>query len=921
MQPTTSIGNRYMQRHFDLSGNVLRTTAIVNHITGHRFEAGGDEFLIELDGPTAGRSDLQFARNFDTLIAAKPQGTCLTSGDFLVEGHELGEGGERLTVNLRHEDRGLQVQVRYELGADDHFMRKWLHVAAIGSSHAPLVTRVEVERLTFVPPVTFDQPRVVPHPQGLGDTWYGEPALGQPLLADELFCGLEHPAGYNRCEQGTVLLRHFPGRRIDQPLVSKPAVSGVSQRGQVCAAFRDYLMTVATPHVRDRKPIVGHSNWAHTNTGPNQRRMLDLADLVLKKLSDENGLALDYFEIDCGWADTDTLWEHDPVKFPNGFAPLVERLKKHGTRLGLWYSPTGFWGLHPDAKHGYEMIEAGQGFRGGYCPAGPKHHEALTKVMTQYIREYDMKIVIFDFFSGYCQSGDHGHLAGRPYSLEAIYDTHFELIAALRRAKPDLYVVDWETSLYGYSPWLVMHVDTAWMGWSDSPNATGMPSPLPQATWNITARDDMTFTEARQLEGHGRLRPSPYPSWATDRFAFWDMHEPILEQGMPVYYGHRSDNAMMGLSRGGLFWNMWTIAEMFTDSDWAFVASAFKWALDNVAVLGEMRPLFGEPIKRKVYAYGNFADGKGIVTMRNPFVTRQRAEVALDESLGIAPDDAGEYVARVIYPYHGYLPGIYRAGSVVAVDVPGYQAITIELVNREKLPGPVALGARYTSDGSAAVLHGEAGTAAYVDVVGPQGEVQEQRVEFEGKYEGLAVDVARALQQGDGLLGLINMTIPAHYRDNMLLVLFESETPEQIFCRIDHYDELDGSITKPITQRSARDFTFGGNPHNMIHESHWVYFLCPLATGRHQLHVQVQCVEHNRFARGQWAQPLRGYFSMWLWTRVPLAAAPLPSAGPVADRPIPLALTQDVDQRLVQLIAPMYINTKALVDRFQLISC
>ena len=40
------------------------------------------------------------------------------------------------------------------------------------------------------------------------------------------------------------------------------------------------------------------------------------------------------------------------------------------------------------------------------------------------------------------------------------------------------------------------------------------------------------LTEVRQLTGHGRFAPAPFPTWAIERLTFGDLHEPITEQGL-----------------------------------------------------------------------------------------------------------------------------------------------------------------------------------------------------------------------------------------------------------------------------------------------------------------------------------------------------------------------------------------------------
>ena len=593
---------------------------------------------------------------------------------------------------------------------------------------------------------------------------------------------------------------------------------------------------------------------------------------------------------------------------------VVAAVEAHGARLGLWYSPGGVGALQFNPQLGLEpAVISGGVKKGNYCVAAPRHRQALLEVIRTQVRTHRLRAVIFDFFSGVCGGEDHGHLPHRPYSLEAMLDAHFELIAALRQEQEDLWVIDWESPTFAFSPWLLMHVDAVWLGWSDAAMATGMPTPLPQVSWMITGRDAMTFREARCLDGQGRFVPEPFPPWATDRFVFNDLHEPQHEVGRPAYYGYRSDNLIMGLSRGGLTWIFWPLPEHYQDSDYAFFASALRWGQSRRVVLSGMRPLLGDPEQRGAYAYGNFEQGRGIVTVRNPFARSERFSLALGERLGMEAGETSAYVAQVVYPYHAYLDGEYRRGDTLCGEIPGYQAMTIELVHRDTLPGPVPLGTRARSEEGQWVLHGPPGTDRIVNWLHPDGRREEMLVCFPGSAGALQVPVARLRKTGDSVLGVIELEIPAHYTDCMLLVLAEGDTDEPVFCRVDHYDDHPGTLSRPLTERSPRDPTFMGNPYNMP-VPNWTFFSTPLGRGRHRLNVSLSCSERQGWARGQWVRPLRGWVSVWLWTREPLTAVRGAATSVSAAEPLPLPMAQDVDQQLVALIPPTYVNTRVVAS-------
>ncbi len=74
----------------------------------------------------------------------------------------------------------------------------------------------------------------------------------------------------------------------------------------------------------------------------------------------ENGFPLSFVLIDDGWLDTGAGrklrgFDPDPLKFPEGFKPMVSRLKSgHGIRdVGLWQTFNGYWnGIDPRSQLG-----------------------------------------------------------------------------------------------------------------------------------------------------------------------------------------------------------------------------------------------------------------------------------------------------------------------------------------------------------------------------------------------------------------------------------------------------------------------------------------------------------------------------------------------------------------------------------------
>ena len=83
---------------------------------------------------------------------------------------------------------------------------------------------------------------------------------------------------------------------------------------------------------RCRKKLFGYTSWYNHYQDINE-------DLILKAL-DEADERFDLFQIDDGFETFVGDWlDIDPVKFPGGLEPLVDRIHRKGMMAGIWLSP------------------------------------------------------------------------------------------------------------------------------------------------------------------------------------------------------------------------------------------------------------------------------------------------------------------------------------------------------------------------------------------------------------------------------------------------------------------------------------------------------------------------------------------------------------------------------------------------------
>ncbi len=89
------------------------------------------------------------------------------------------------------------------------------------------------------------------------------------------------------------------------------------------------------------------NTWGSLNINVNEENILSLAEKAAK-------IGSELFVIDDGWQSALGDWDADPLKFPNGLRPVVEKVAKLGMKFGLWIEPESFelksklYAKHPD---------------------------------------------------------------------------------------------------------------------------------------------------------------------------------------------------------------------------------------------------------------------------------------------------------------------------------------------------------------------------------------------------------------------------------------------------------------------------------------------------------------------------------------------------------------------------------------------
>ena len=231
--------------------------------------------------------------------------------------------------------------------------------------------------------------------------------MGQPMFVADLYLGLEHPAGAT----DPAYVRHYSGRSAKGGLRSKTVVWGVAKSPAELerSFFEDYLYTL--PEVKRAEPFV---IWNLLGVGlPEEKRLIGAAESITRQAK-QAGFHIDSFAIDETWQDLSSVWQPDPLRFPNGMGPLAGELQTLGSRLGLWLSVMGLgldtrWGQ----AQGLEVSTVADRNAGGrYCLAGPKYLAKIKETLTGHVRQYGVNYYKCDYNVFACDLPGHGHPSG-----------------------------------------------------------------------------------------------------------------------------------------------------------------------------------------------------------------------------------------------------------------------------------------------------------------------------------------------------------------------------------------------------------------------------------------------------------------------------------------------------------------------------
>jgi len=609
-----------MGRRVSVRGGVVATRGLRNELTGRNFSVSSRELGVRLDGDVF-----------------------LTNKDFRVARVLKGKGrGGRLTVDLRNRDFGLQVRVTYDVAAREPYMRKRLEVLA--GEH--LVRELRVDDMAI---------------RGARRFRFG--GFGQPIFVEnELFLGLEYPAGYNLVEgRKRIILRHHPGR--SGRVKSKSAVIGVCP-DTVNNRVKDWFLKYIDAN-RGRPIRKFYSEYANMvqEGGARHTELRTWCFDTAKEMFLDQGLPIDSIQLSTSqyWVDPQSVVGELPEKKQAIPLSLLKREARRNLGAGMGiHLNTGGGRSSSDhawfAEH-FDMIDERY-----YCIADPRVKRELKKNLLHLVRKYGVQLFSFDWLwqkvAWECGRGNHrGHIRGVKYGREAITDAMIEVLMALRKANPDIVLQDLEVE---HSPWWLLYGE---------------------ALWSYAG-------EGRGLQ-HDYIDGSLY-GWARKTvFPLSDIWYAInipFGCGMPDRKGELSftdfvNSLVMSYMRGSQMEEIDYYLKNFTAREKRAYAQVMHWARARTEViLANTTFVLGDPNKLETYGLSHFAeDNRGVTGIYNPAPWRaERVTLVLDEKAHFY--ERGEPCRlRIVYPYEQELRATYRYGDELDLTVQGGEVLVVEV--------------------------------------------------------------------------------------------------------------------------------------------------------------------------------------------------------------------------------------------------
>ncbi len=681
------IGNDYIERRFSTKDNQLVTTEIINkRIDGEKslkFKNYSAEFIVAFKVK-------KFFGDSDEF---------LSSNNLVLENINIFKRRVEFTFKrCMYNGAKITFIEGIEINDDDHFMRKNIEmIVAPEEQHLITIDYIDCEHI------------LIDTPEQMWTIGEIEPAylksyhsaLGQPVYINGMFLGSEFPLAENNINDGTLYIRYFSGKRFDMlnlncghTFKTWNTVVGSARSYDHQVIRNDFLSYIR--HIsRKIEPRFQYNSWYdHMHDITNENIMGSFKEIE-ENLSKTMVPPLDSYVVDDGFVDWDADFWSFNSKFPEELYPAASIAKKFSSQFGLWNGPRGgynnktpIFGRHMDraGKGGYNRASA------DVCVSSTEYIKNITEYYLENDRKFDINYWKLDgFLLRACPSKKHGHMTGGyndMYQYTEMWENWIDVFRKLRIVRESVGKDLWinQTSYCNASPWFLQWADSLWIQ-----NSADI--------GYIDKSDDGEKLSDRDVDRVLTYRDDRYYDFSITRdyqfpHEFIYNHDPI--------YGNTAKISMtddefrkymfMMTTRGTAFWELYYSYNMFNEAKWRINADALRFVRNDYEILKTSQFIGGSPTKGEVYGYSAWADGAGVISLRNPSTKQQQYTVTLDRIIGV-PENTSNLKKSFIFPYEAQRDeNTYNYGDKITVDLAPNEVVIMKFSSRKEKVASLVYG-------------------------------------------------------------------------------------------------------------------------------------------------------------------------------------------------------------------------------------
>lgn len=558
---------------------------------------------------------------------AFPAAAISVNGKYIQAKHQQGKAlkTENGGYEVRFVEKDFSFRIIVEPGGPDWIFKQ---VIITTDKEMPTADFVEVDsQMQYVPGLKrcgymiTDGRKVSPtaEEEGAGVT----PGCGYPLIGDDFFTGLEHPAAFNliteqKGKKTGWSLRHFPIWE-DKTIQSVRAVIGVSETPR--KSFMEYLSTIRIPMLK--KFLISFcSFWSDPYLG-NYEYKVDKNNYVslvnaFKKL----GLRPDVYTLDAGWHDRNSIFTAKKMFGGNqALKKIAEEFRQNGSNLSVWVSHNGPMGIAPEYMKA-QGISVGSGQSSSYSGDNygvmmdQKLEKALTERFCELISpEYGAIHFKMDWENDCATTPDFQEkYPTRDHVREASINMMSRVADAMRKTNPQVMT----RNGWWPSPWWLTRTNHTFLTDSGDSEYACFPS-LSQRDAAATQRDSMYYAQQRR-------DLSAYPLDAYDNHEFAHaLRNPFVET--PAVW---SNTCLWTFMRGASYIPLTIQPESLEKWQAEKLRDVFKFARKHAGriLTGNSAMIGGAPSFGEVYGFLHTAkNGKILLALRNPAPIPQKYQL------------------------------------------------------------------------------------------------------------------------------------------------------------------------------------------------------------------------------------------------------------------------------------------------------